>query len=178
MAQPYLGEIRLFGGTFAPRDFAFCNGQFLSINENQALFSLIGTIYGGDGRTNFALPEMRGRVVMGSGQGPGLTNRILGTRFGQEEVALTLAEMPQHTHQFMASTNNAMTGIGDNAVLANTTQGGKSSYIERTTTPKGSNYLNDETIVDVGANKGHENRQPVAALNYIICIRGTYPSRN
>lgn len=178
MAEPYLGEIRLFAGTFAPRGFAFCNGQFLSIADNSALYSLLGTAYGGDGRISFALPDMRGRVVMGSGSGPALTSRALGQRFGQEEVQLTMQEMPVHKHQLQASKNPASSFVGKGNLLADTTLSVRKSYVDSSTPIKASRTLNESTIVNEGGNKAHENRQPVLGLNYIICTLGAYPSRN
>src|SRR6187399_3074015 len=98
MAEPFLGEIRLMSFGFAPKGWAFCNGQFLPINQNQALFSLLGTTYGGNGQTNFALPDLRGRIPVHSGQGPGLSNSSLGETGGTEAVTLTVAQLPRHSH--------------------------------------------------------------------------------
>lgn len=115
-----IGEIRGFGGNFAPRNWAFCNGQLIAINQNQALFSIIGTIYGGDGRTTFALPDLRGRAPLSSGTGPGLSPRPLGQRSGTEIVTLTTAQMPNHTH-FISASAGAVIGTG--SVQANVVTG-------------------------------------------------------
>ncbi|MDF1642497.1 phage tail protein, partial [Thalassolituus oleivorans] len=104
MSEPFVGEIRMFAGNFAPRGWAFCDGQLMAVSQNDALFSLLGTVYGGDGRTTFGLPDMRGRLPVHQGQGPGLSLRRLGARYGEENVTLTVNEIPPHSHGFMAST--------------------------------------------------------------------------
>ncbi len=118
--EPFLGEIMLFGGSFAPRGWALCDGQILSINQNQSLFSLLGTIYGGDGRTTFALPDLRGRAPLHQGTGPGLTPRSMGYKSGSEQVALSQNQMPSHTHALMASTDEADSAEAAGRVLADT----------------------------------------------------------
>ena len=110
MSNPYIGEIRLFAGNFAPVGFAFCNGQLLAISENSALFALIGTIYGGDGQTTFALPDLRGRLPMHQGTGPGLTTRVIGQQFGTETVTLTTAQIPAHSHPVLCSSAPSSAG--------------------------------------------------------------------
>jgi microcystin-dependent protein len=103
MSEPFVGEIRMFAGNFAPRGWSFCNGQLMAISQNSALFSLIGTIYGGDGRTTFALPDLRGRVPLHAGEAPGLSHYALGQRGGAEQVALSVEHLPNHNHALMAT---------------------------------------------------------------------------
>lgn len=189
MAEGTLGEIALFGGNFAPRNWALCDGQILPINSNQALFSLLGTMYGGDGRTTFALPDLRGRVPVGEGQGPGLTNRTLGSRGGEEQHQLTTNELPVHTHTTNTSGLNAALR-GHAASMADATQPGPSNVLS-TFSPMVLPYSSTDaplapvggvnssfTVPNTGGSQGHENRQPLLALNYIICISGLFPSRN
>ncbi|MBD3756388.1 MAG: phage tail protein, partial [Gammaproteobacteria bacterium] len=107
MSEPFVGEIRMFAGNFAPRGWAFCDGQLLAVSQNDALFSLLGTIYGGDGRTTFGLPDMRGRIPVHQGSGPGLSPRRLGSKSGAETETLTVNQMPSHTHFFLADKNPA-----------------------------------------------------------------------
>lgn len=177
--DPFLGEIRLMGGTYPPKGWAFCNGQILAINTNQALFSLLGTTYGGDGRTTFALPDLRSRVVLGVGQGAGLQNYNWGQRAGTESVTLSSNEMPAHTHP--------LTGTVKEADEANSNEPAAPLYpaTSRATqystgTPNAS--LNGSAISgttgSTGGNQPHENRQPVLAMNYCIATQGIFPSRS
>ena len=108
MSEPFVGEVRMFAGNFAPRGWAFCDGQLLAVSQNDALFSLLGTIYGGDGRTTFGLPDMRGRVAIHAGSGPGLSPRRLGAKAGSEKETLTVNQMPSHTHAWQGSTANTI----------------------------------------------------------------------
>lgn len=172
MSDPYIGEIRLFAGNFAPRNFAFCHGQLLPISENDALFSLLGTIYGGDGLTTFALPDLRGRVPLHMGQGPGLSNRSIGQRLGAETVTLTPSQIPLHAHAQRASTNAVNAGYGPMAAPG----------ASATTSFYGSGapqVAMAATAVDnTGGNQPHSNMAPYLALNFIIALFGIYPSRN
>ena len=118
MAEPFVGEIRMFAGNFAPRGFAFCDGQLLAISQNDALFALLGTTYGGDGRTTFALPDLRGRVPVHAGSGPGLTRRTLGQRAGSEQETLTLSQIPAHNHNMRALDKPGGKATGENAAGA------------------------------------------------------------
>jgi microcystin-dependent protein len=175
MAEAYLGEIRIFAGTFAPRNWAFCDGQLLTIAGNEALASLLGTIYGGDGRTNFALPDLRGRAPVHQGQGPGLTLRQLGSKFGLNNVTLTTDQIPAHSHMFCATTNDATHGAAfSNAIL------GKASapfYADQPGSIK-SVTLSESSMGQTGEGHSHENMQPILGIGYIIAIKGTYPERN
>lgn len=168
--EPFIGEIRLFAGNFAPRGWAFCDGQLLPIAQNQALFSIIGTTYGGDGRTTFALPDLRGRAPIHAGSGPGLTPRVLGARGGEEQVTLTESQLPQHTHSLMASTAKADTKTPTGEVLGGNTK----NY----TAPPTNVDTDISSIGIAGEGQAHNNMQPYLTLNYIIALQGIYPSRN
>lgn len=167
--DPYIGEIRCFGFTFAPQGWAQCNGQLLSIAQNTALFSLLGTTYGGDGRTTFALPDLRGRTAVGSGQGPGQTNRTQGEVGGTETVALTAATLPPHSHTVAAS-SSATTKNPSGSLPAVT--GAGSSY--GTTSDLG---MGAAMIGGGGSGQPHANMQPYLVLNWCIALVGIFPSR-
>lgn len=168
---PYLGEIRYVSFNFAPQGWALCNGQLLSINANTALFNLIGTTYGGDGKTNFALPDMRGRVPVATGQGVGLTGRVIGQQGGQETVALTVAQMPAHRHTLYASSAAANSkGPAGNA-LASTS----STPIYTNQTPEVALQAASSNVR--GQSQPHENMQPYLAVTCIIALQGIYPAQ-
>ena len=161
-ADPFLGEIVMFAGNFAPRGWAFCDGQLLAISNNQALFSILGTTYGGDGRTSFALPDLRGRVSMHPGNGPGLSSYGLGQKGGAEQITLTQLQMPSHNHGVnVASTNTATESDEANAVSV------FNSY-----EPKSAGFG------ETGGNQPIDIRQPYQNINYIIALQGVFPSRN
>jgi len=175
MSDQFLAEIRIFAGNYAPRSWAFCNGQLLSIANNTALASLIGVTYGGDGRSTMALPNLEGRSPMHPGRGPGLSSKRLGQTTGAQNVTLTEAQIPRHYH-FVGVDGS---GAGDHApstttFLANSRSG--SAYQANTT----SNLVNtaDETISNTGENQPHQNMQPYLTLNFIIAMTGLYPSRS
>jgi microcystin-dependent protein len=173
MSEPFLGEISMFGGNFAPRGWAFCDGQLLSISQNTALFSLLGTTYGGDGRTTFALPDLRGRVPLHQGQGPGLGSYTLGQNGGSENVTLTTGQMPSHNHLVNVDTgDNGTTSHPNNQYLASS--GGVSIYNSVTD----SSTLNPGTVQAAGGNQPHANLQPYLCIDFIIALEGIYPSRN
>jgi microcystin-dependent protein len=173
MAQnPFLGEISLFAFNFAPQGWAFCNGQLLSITQNTALFSLIGTTYGGDGITTFALPDLRSRVALSFGQGPGHIPYNLGDNGGLESVALTVPQLPSHSHVVQCNTvggNQASPQNGYPAVESTGTSLDFSSASNAQMNPQINSF--------VGGNQAHENRQPYLALNYCIAVQGIFPSR-
>jgi len=190
-SESYLASMCVFAGNFAPRNYAFAHGQLLAISQNTALFSLLGTIYGGDGRTSFGLPDARGRALIGAGQGPGLSSYPIGHRGGVETVTLSVNQMPSHTHT--ASTNVAgdaslhagSRGNTDNPsgnVLARKARDSiySSSAPDVTMSPSAiSLSLNaNTTLGNTGASHAHENRMPYLAVNWIITLQGLYPSRN
>ena len=166
MADPFLGEIKIFAGNFAPRGWALCNGQVLPINQNAALFALLGTTFGGDSQTNFKLPDLRGRASLHSG-----SQIHLGTPGGQEGVVLTPAQLPTHSHTLMASSDVPDTvSPADKALAAPTRRTLYSSTADTT--------LAAQSITGGGGGQAHENRQPYLALNFIIALQGIFPSRN
>jgi len=174
MSEPFLGMIIIVPYNFAPRGWAFCSGQILPIAQNTALFSLLGTTYGGNGQTTFALPDLRGRVSMSSGQGPGLSNYSLGEVSGTETVTLISTQIPTHTHPVMASSNDANANRAVNAALAS-----PPSPIYDSNGPDGRTQMNANMIPPSGGgNQPHENRPPYLVLNYCIALEGIFPSRN
>lgn len=170
MADPFIGEVRIFAGTFAPRDWAFCNGQTIQVSQNPALFSLLSSIYGGDGRTDFGVPNLPGRAPMGAGNGPGLTQRSLGQIGGVETVTLTQANMPSHDHvlEGTAEDDNEASPIG-NYMGAGNTRFAPASNLEA---------MSASALSSVGGNAAHTNQQPYLAIHFIIALTGTFPSRN
>jgi len=170
--EPFVGEIRFVGFNFAPVGWLPCDGRLLSIAQNTALFSLLGTQFGGDGKTTFALPDMRGRVPVGMGQGPGLTNRNVGDKGGLESVTLTIAQMPQHRHALRAATTSADSKAPAADLLANSS----AAAIYSTGSP-GTN-LRAASIGLQGSNQPHENMQPFLGMNCIIAVQGIFPARN
>ena len=178
MSEAFIGEIRMFAGNFAPRSWAFCDGQLLAISQNDALFSLLGTIYGGDGRTTFALPDCRGRVPVHMGTGPGLTNRRLGARGGQENVTLTIAQLPSHNHggELQAVSSDATTADAQGSMFAQSVGG--SAYHTGTGRGEGPVAMNAGTLANTGGSQSHSNMAPTLCLNFIVCLFGVYPSRS
>lgn len=174
MSEPFIGEIKMFAGNFAPHGYALCDGQLLPINDNQALFSLLGTTYGGDGRTTFALPDLRGRIPMHPGQGPGLSQRRLGDRQGQESVALSNSQIPAHTHTAYGTQESANSNLPGNALLA-TTQGNRKIY---DSSGKANAAMDPSTVGSSGGGQTHDNMQPYLCINFIIALEGIYPSRS
>jgi microcystin-dependent protein len=171
-----LAQILFFGGNFAPRNWAFCNGQILSISENDALFALLGTTYGGNGQTTFALPDFRGRAPMGTGLGPGLASVMLGQVSGSETVTLTTAQMPAHTH--VAATTIAATHT--NAVSTNPA-GNIFAVTNANTYNNAPNSTASGASVSLGNSGGSQPfsiRNPYLAVNFVICLFGIFPSRN
>ncbi|MBO9592056.1 MAG: phage tail protein [Niabella sp.] len=172
--EPFLSMIVLFGCNFAPRGWAFCQGQILSIAQNTALFSLLGTTYGGNGQTTFALPDLRGRVPIGFGQGPGLSNYVLGQVGGTENVTLTINQIPAHTHALMATAEAGDTSDPTGAFPANTGALDK----EYKQAPVNKIAMNAAAVETKGGSQPHTIMQPYLALNYCIALEGIFPSRN
>jgi len=166
MAEPFLSEIRIFSFNFAPQGWAFCNGQLLPIAQNQALFSLLGTTYGGDGRVNFGLPDLRARSPIHSGQ-----SHTLGERAGEESHTLSLSEMPQHTHFPMGNNGTATETDPTGHFWAN---GGDNVY----STNAANAVMLAGTVGNVGGSQAHLNLSPFLALNFCIAIQGIFPSQN
>jgi microcystin-dependent protein len=173
MAEPYVGQITIFAGNFAPRGYAFCEGQLMAIASNEMLFSLIGTTYGGDGQTTFALPDLRGRIPVGVGTGPGLSAWVPGERQGQESVTLAMKEMPSHSHTLQGSNGQSDSNDPTNNVLG--TEQTDKPYLP---TLNGPQVMSAEAVLATGGNQGHSNMAPSLTLNYIIALDGIYPSRN
>ena len=177
--EPFLGEIRMFGGTFAPVGWNLCDGTLLSISEYSGLYSLIGTVWGGNGTTNFAVPDLRGRLPVGQGQGTGLTNRTLGpSGGGVSQVQLTQAQMPAHSHSFYATSSGGTAVNAGGNVLAALTQpasGAVYGYASGTTSATG--IMDPHTISYAGASQYHTNLMPYQAVNFIIALTGLYPTR-
>jgi microcystin-dependent protein len=167
MSQPYVGEIRIFAGNFAPSGWAFCDGQLLPISENDVLFNLIGTTYGGDGQTTFAMPDLRGRLPVHQGSN-GVSNHIIGELAGVETVTLTTQQMPIHTHA--AACNSA--GSNDSRASGNYWGAGPLAFGP---TPNG--VMNPASIGPTGGNQPHDNMPPYLGLNFIISLYGIYPSQ-
>lgn len=177
MSEPFIAEIRIFAGNFAPRGWAFCNGQLLPIAQNTALFSLIGTTYGGDGRTTTALPDLQGRAPMHPGNGPGLTSRRLGEKHGAETVMLTEANMPPHNHGMATNTAPASTYIADSTSSISRSANGNSYNQDGAPTMTN---LHESAVGNFGADgvSAHGNMQPFLTMNFIIALVGLYPSRS
>ena len=173
--EPYVGELRIFAGTFAPRGWAFCDGRLLPISQNDALFTLIGTTYGGDGQTTFALPDLRGRIPLGQGQGPGLSPRVVGQSFGTETVTLLSTQMPAHNHLFTASKTEAASLSPTGALFA-------SNAVNNFYAPNPGGVeqqvLSPRTVAAAGGNQPHNNIMPSTAIHYIIALFGIFPSQN
>ena len=179
--EPFIGQIMMFGGNFAPRGWALCDGSLLSISQNQALFSILGTTYGGDGRTTFGLPDLRGRVPMHPGSGPGLTTRTLGQKSGTETNTLTESQLPSHTHTASGTVSpQCKNGSGDDS-------NPKDAYPAGATTDHvcRNSQSNDgriypyllPSVIRCGG-QSVNNIQPFQCVNFIIALVGTYPSRN
>jgi len=171
MSEPFVGEIRMFAGSFAPRSWAFCDGQLLAVSQNDTLFSLFGTIYGGDGRTTFGLPDLRGRVPIHMGTGPGLSPRPLGQKSGGETAIVTADQLPIHTHSWAASGDLAE----DSSPAGHTTAtlSGSNLYGSGTPIP-----MSNQGTSSTGGGASHSNLMPTQCVNFIVALFGVYPSRN
>jgi microcystin-dependent protein len=178
MSDPFVAEIRMFGFNFPPRGWAFCNGQLLPLSQNTALFSLLGTTYGGDGKSTFALPDMQGNAAMHPGQGQGLSERFLGEMGGSQNVTLLESEIPVHTHNMMAFTqvpgdlfgptaqNNAILARSNNGAVYNTTVSNPAPVL-----------LAPQALAPAGGGLPHNNMQPYLTVNFCIAMQGIFPAR-
>ena len=171
MSEPFIGEIRIFAGNFAPRSWAFCDGQLLAVSQNDALFSLLGTIYGGDGRTTFGLPDLRGRVPVHQGQGPGLESYRIGAKGGRETVTLNVNDLPAHTHLPVGQSSAGSSPIPEGKVWAASPD--VSPFSDQ---PPGAT-MHPEAVGDTGGGQSHHNIPPFLGVYFIICLFGIYPSR-
>ena len=171
MSEPFTAEIRIFAGNFAPRGWAFCNGQLLQIAQNTALFSLIGTTYGGDGRTTTGLPNLQGRAPMHPGRGPGLTARRLGEKAGSPSVTLLSTQIPNHTHSVAVTDNNI-----DQTPIGFTYGYSEASYTNYDANNIG--HLSSSAVANTGGTEPHNNLQPLQGIYFIIALQGNYPSRD
>jgi microcystin-dependent protein len=179
MSSPFLAEIRTFSFNFAPKGWAMCNGQILSIAQNQALFSLLGTTYGGNGVTTFQLPNLQSRTPLHWGQGPGLANVSLGEVGGEENHTLTSVEMPIHYHSFTATTSPATKRTVSLGVFADDVDTQPVDYFAASNAPNSSYVnLNPLSMSTAGSNQPHNNMQPYLVLTICIALQGIFPSRN
>jgi microcystin-dependent protein len=188
MSEPFVGEIRAFGFNFAPRGWALCQGQIIAINSNTALFSLLGTTYGGDGRTTFGLPDLRGRAAMGQGTGPGLTPRHIGQMSGYEYIVLNTLQIPSHSH----AVDNVQTELRCSVTPANQTSPVGNSIATNASGDNTKRFSDQDPVAPLkagsvalsgatgatGGSQQHSNMQPWLAINYSIALLGLYPSRN
>ena len=172
MSEPFVGEVRMFAGNFAPRGWAFCDGQLLAVSQNDALFSLLGTIYGGDGRTTFGLPDLRGRVPIHAGSGPGLSPRRLGAKAGSENETLTVNQLPSHTHAMQGSNQNTLFAPPAGRMVGVQTQLDLYRALDQDAN------MATSSITNVGGSRSHTNLMPFLCINFIIALVGIYPSRH
>lgn len=192
--DPFLGQIVLFGGNFAPRGWALCEGQLLPISQYSALFSILGTIYGGDGRTTFALPDLRGRAAVSSGRGPGLSDHRLGSRNGQEVVTLNLTNLPNHSHNATFTQTSGVSttpAVADEANtdeptnnkpaipnISGTNRAYSNAAADTNLAPGTATVTGNIQVLPTGAQQPFNNMQPYLTTNYIIALQGIFPSRN
>lgn len=175
MSEPFIGEITMFAGNFAPKNWAFCDGQVLEISQNRPLYDLFGSNYGGDGRTTFGLPDMRGRVPLGAGSGPGLSNRTLGQTGGLEYVVLSEENLPVHTHSVNAEDNPGIESTPEGQLLAELSINDRAVSAYANT---GSRTMNNQAVTASGGNKPYSSLMPYSCINFIVALAGAFPSRN
>ena len=173
MSEPFIAEVRIFAGNFAPRSWAFCDGQLLPIAQNTALFSLIGTTFGGDGRATTALPNLKGRAPMHPGRGPGLTPRSLGQAIGATIETVQESQMPSHNHTMRASASPSSAAVPSDTTSLGRSAGGLGYSSEAADVD-----MESQTLSTTGGGQAHTNVQPLLAMNFIIALQGVYPSRS
>jgi len=173
MSQPYIGEIRMFGGSFAPAGWAMCNGQLVAISQNDTLFTLIGTTYGGDGQQTFGLPDLQGRMPVHQGANPSGGNYIIGQKAGVESVTLTTNQLPVHNHPLMCNNQTGTQASPANGVAASNTQNQYSQPGAGSVQPMKSNLMGS-----TGGSQPHENMMPFLVITFIISLFGIFPSQN
>jgi microcystin-dependent protein len=174
VADPFVAEIRMFPFNFAPKGWAFCDGQILPLSQNTALFSLLGTVYGGDGKSNFALPNLQGSAAMHAGQGAGLSERWLGEESGSETVTLLISEIPAHTHALNATVEDGTQGSLTNGITIATSVGGP---IYQSTTNANLTTMAPEALAAAGGSQPHNNMMPYLTVNFCIALQGVFPPR-
>ena len=179
MSAPFVAEIRIFGFDFAPVGWAQCNGQLMPISQNTALFSLLGTYYGGDGKSTFALPNFQGSVPLNQGQGPGLTDRVIGETSGSDSVTLLTSEMPTHNHNFVGSTDSATVVTSSGNQVANGFTGNFQGNVQAKmySTANANAQMNFNAIGITGGSLPHTNMMPFITLNFCIAMQGVFPPR-
>jgi microcystin-dependent protein len=174
MSNPFIGEIRMFAGNFAPRSFAFCDGQLLTVAQQAAVFALLGTNFGGDGLNTFGLPDMRGRIPISQGTLIGVNTYVIGQAGGQETVTLTTAQLPSHSHDLIAAAGGTKQASPSGAAWAS---GGPAHFASNRVTPTTGQLQGGGLTANVGG-QPHNNMMPYLAVNFIICLEGVFPSRN
>jgi microcystin-dependent protein len=177
MADPFVAEIRIFGFNFAPKGWAFCNGQLLPLSQNTALFSLLGTTYGGDGKSTFALPNMQGNAAMAPGQGQGLSDRFLGETGGSQFVTLLTSEIPNHTHAMQSWVSDPGTLFGPNAATTAILSRSNNGDVYNTSTVNMVQMAPAQALAPTGGSLPHNNMQPYVTLNFCIALQGVFPPR-
>ncbi|MFN8531781.1 MAG: tail fiber protein [Anaerolineae bacterium] len=170
MSNPFIGEIRMFAGNFAPNGWAICDGSLVAISENETLFNLIGTTYGGDGQSTFALPDLRGRIPVHQGQGPGLQNYVIGQQAGTETVTLTVNQMPSHGHPYVGTLNPAAATSPNNSVFA------RAAGDVYTSDLSSMSPMAPQSVSQIGGSQPHDNVMPYLVINFIISLFGIFPS--
>jgi len=178
MSEPYLGEIRMFGGNFAPVGNALCQGQSMNVSQNSALFSLLGTYYGGNGTTTFNLPDLRGRLPISMGQGPGLSNYTIGQNGGAENITLNVSQMPMHSHMMSANSAGATLPTPNGNMPSSMVSPINGFWVAATNVTGQPIPLNTNALTQAGGSQPHENRMPILAITCIIALTGIFPSRN
>lgn len=174
----YVGEIRMFCGTFAPKNWAFCEGQLMAISSNTALFSLLGTMYGGDGKVTFGLPDLRGRVPINQGAGPGLTQRFVGEMSGAEAITLLPQEMPAHNHLAMGSSDKGTLNSPTDSIWSEYSTGGRPPVPTKLYAETTDVTMAPDALAYAGQNMPHNNMQPYLSVRFIICMTGIFPPRS